>query len=154
ARTARAASADERRSQVLTILRTSGALESFTQLQDEYTRVQVSVESVRKQHERALEFENAGRELAIERAQLESRRAQNQAEQGEQIDRAVVIFADMSRRLYRQSGQLTVTRALSEPPIRIEIPRKESEGVSSMQIFCFDLTMAQLMVERSIGPGF
>jgi uncharacterized protein YydD (DUF2326 family) len=153
-RNERVVAADARRAQVLSILQTSGALESFTQLQEEYTRVHTMAETIRRQHEHALQFENVGRELAIERAQLETRMAQNQFEQAEQIERAVVIFADISRQLYRQPGELTVSRSLSESPIRVEIPRKESEGVSSMQIFCFDLTMMQLMADRRIGPGF
>jgi uncharacterized protein YydD (DUF2326 family) len=153
-RNERLAAADARRGQVFGVLQSSGALESFTQMQEEYSRVHAAAESTRRQHEHALQFENVGRELAIERAQLEARMAQNQQEQGDQIARAVVIFAEVSRQLYRQPGALTVSRSLSAAPIKIEIPRKESEGVSSMQIFCFDLTMTQLMVDRRIGPGF
>lgn len=153
-RAQRLTAADSRRSQVFAVLQSSGALESFIQMQEEYSRVHAVAESTRRQHERALQFENVGRELAIERAQLEERMAQNQQEQGEQIARAVVIFADVSRKLYRQPGELTVSRSLNFAPIKIDIPRKESEGVSSMQIFCFDLTMMQLMVDRGIGPGF
>jgi uncharacterized protein YydD (DUF2326 family) len=153
-RNERLTAADARRSQIIGVLQSSGALESFTQMQEEYSRVHAAAESIRRQHEHALQFENVGRELAIERAQLEARMAQNQQEQSEQIARAVVIFADVSRQLYRQPGALTVSRSLSAAPIKIEIPRKESEGVSSMQIFCFDLTMMQLMVDRDIGPGF
>lgn len=145
---------DSRRSQVLKILQTSGALESFIQLQDELARVQATVEHLRKQHERALELENSGREVSIERAQLESRMAINQREQSTQIGRAVVIFADISKRLYTRAGRLTVNNTLTGAPVRIEIPRIDSEGVSNMQVFCFDMTMLHLMAERKMGPSF
>lgn len=144
----------ERRAQILGILQTSGALESFTELQTEYARVQAAVEHVRRQHEHALEFENVGREVVIERSQLEARLAINQLEQAEQIQRAVLNFGEISKRLYTKPGRLIVSRALTGPPIKIQIPRLDSEGVSSMQIFCFDVTMAQLMIERQSGPGF
>ena len=102
----------------------------------------------------ALNFESIGREVAIEGARLESRLAVNQLEQSAQIGRAVTIFGEISRELYTNAGQLIVSKSLSGAPIRIEIPRQDSEGVEKMQIFCFDLMMAQLMNEREIGPGF
>jgi uncharacterized protein YydD (DUF2326 family) len=116
--------------------------------------VQAGVEHLRLQHERAQEFEDAGREVAVERSQLEQRMAQNHREQAEQIERAVILFADISRRLYREPGRLNISDTLTGPPVTIEIPRKASEGVSSMQIFCFDLTMLQLCRERGRGPEF
>src|SRR5205823_11778657 len=78
----------------------------------------------------------------------------NQLEQSAQIGRAVTIFGEISRELYTNAGQLIVSKSLTGAPIRIEIPRQDSEGVEKMQIFCFDLMMAQLMKEREIGPGF
>ncbi len=48
----------------------------------------------------------------------------------------------------------TVSNALKGPPIRIRIPRQDSEGISNMQIFCFDLMMFQTCLRRGIGPGF
>ena len=145
---------DARRSQILGILQSSGALDTFTQLQEEFARLQAQVEQLRTKYDDALNFESIGREVAIEGARLESRLAVNQLEQSAQIGRAVTIFGEISRELYTNAGQLIVSKSLSGAPIRIEIPRQDSEGVEKMQIFCFDLMMAQLMNEREIGPGF
>lgn len=145
---------DARRSSLLQILRTHGALESFTRLTEEFARLEAEVQHLRGQHDRALAFEDAGREVVVEESHLNSRLAQNQAEQAEQIRRATVVFADISQRLYSAPGRLIVSNRLAGSPIAIRIPRADSEGVFSMQIFCFDLTLAQLTLERGIGPRF
>jgi uncharacterized protein YydD (DUF2326 family) len=145
---------DERRAKILETLRTSGALESFTQLQEEFAHVQASVEHLKEQYEHAATFENAGREIVVERAQLESRLAQNHREQADQIRHAVLIFAAVSKRLYKEPGRLTISDSLVGSPIAIEIARQDSEGVASMQIFCFDVMLLQLTLERQTGPGF
>lgn len=145
---------DLRRSALMQILRTHGALESFTKMTEEFARLEADSQHVRVQHERALSFENAGRELVVEEAHLDSRLTQNQAEQADQIRRATIIFAAISERLYSTPGRLIVNNRLAGDPIAIRIPRGDSEGVFAMQIFCFDLTLAQLTLERSIGPRF
>jgi uncharacterized protein YydD (DUF2326 family) len=145
---------DERRGQIVGILQTSGALDAFTQLQEEFARMQAEVEQLRLKYQDALNFESVGREVAMESARLESRMAVNQLEQADQIARAVTIFGDISKRLYTKPGQLIVSRSLHGAPVRIEIPRQDSEGVEKMQVFCFDLTMMELMHERDLGLGF
>jgi len=145
---------DQRRSKIMETLRTAGALESFTQMQEEYGRLQAGVEHLRVQHERAKQFEDTGREVAMERSLLEQRMAQNHREQSDQIERAVLLFAEISRQLYKEPGRLNISDSLTGPPVLIEIPRKASEAVSSMQIFCFDMTMLQLCREQERGPDF
>jgi uncharacterized protein YydD (DUF2326 family) len=145
---------DARRSKIMDTLRSAGALDSFTALQEEFARVQAGVEHLRGQFERARQFEDTGREVAVERSQLEQRMVQNHREQQEQIDRAVLLFADVSRRLYREAGRLTISDNMTGEPVTIDIPRKASEGVSAMQIFCFDITMLELCRERGRGPDF
>jgi uncharacterized protein YydD (DUF2326 family) len=103
---------DGRRSVLLQTLRTHGALESFTRLTEEFARLEGELHHLRLQHERALAFENAGREVVVEESHLDSRLAQNQAEQAEQIRRATVVFADISQRLYSTPGRLIVSNNL------------------------------------------
>lgn len=143
---------DQRRSDLLQILRTHGALDSFTRLTEELGKLEGLTQHLRLQYERAMRFESTGRELVVEESQLASRLAQNQADQAEQIGRATVVFAELSERLYSTPGRLIVNNRLTGPPIAIRIPRADSEGIMSMQIFCFDMALAQLAAERSIGP--
>lgn len=146
--------ADARRSTLMQTLRTHGALESYTRLTEELGRHEADSQHLRTQYERAVQLEDTGRELVVAEAQLGSRLAQNQLEQAEQIERATVVFAEISQQLYSRPGRLVVNNRLVGAPISIWIPKGESEGVLTMQIFCFDLTIATLTQERGIGPAF
>src|SRR3546814_20344707 len=40
------------------------------------------------------------------------------------------------------------------PQVDVRIDGQRSKGITNMQIFCFDLMMAELAARRGIGPGF
>jgi uncharacterized protein YydD (DUF2326 family) len=145
---------ERRQAQIWRTLKNAGALETFTSLQVEFARVHGAVNSLRTQFENASAFESTGREIKREQSQLEDQLALNHKEQREQINKAIVVFDNVSRRLYAEPGHLRVSTTLAGPPITVEIPRSRSEGVASMQIFCFDLTMVQICQDRALGPRF
>ena len=116
--------------------------------------MEAEVQHLQTQHARSIEFDNLGRETQAERTNLEARLATNHAEQSEQIRHAVEHFAEVSQHLYREPAELTITGGLTGPPIKIRVPRQESEGVSNMQIFCFDLTLMRVALDRKMGIDF
>lgn len=145
---------DSRRSAVMTVLSSTGALEQFAQLQGELGRLEGQAETLRRQAQAARQMEQTRLELDIEAAELELRLGRNHEEQKERIEDAQLIFAHVSRQLYEEAGTLTVNNKLSGPPVRATIHGQESVGIQKMQIYCFDMTMSRLALKQQFGPRF
>jgi uncharacterized protein YydD (DUF2326 family) len=145
---------DARRSQLMAVLSSTGALDQFTQLQAELGRLEGQAEHLRRQTAAARELEKTKLQLEIEAAELELRLGQNHDEQHDRIAEAQRIFAAISRRMYEEPGTLTVNNKLSGPPVRAVIHAQQSVGIQKMQIFCFDLTLSRLVSNQGRGPGF
>lgn len=153
-RAKRRAEWDARRSELMAVLSSTGALEQFTQLQAELGRVQGHVETLRQRAHAARQIEQTRLELDIEAAELELRLGRNHEEQRERIEEAQLIFAEVSRSLYEESGALTVNNKLSGPPVKATIHGQESVGIQKMQIYCFDMTLSLMALKQGFGPRF
>lgn len=143
-----------RRSEIMAILKSHGALEQFTLLQTELTKVQAQIEVLRKQFEAAEQLEGKKSELTLERAQLLQRLQQDFREQETKLRKAIVAFEDISTSLYERAGSLTIDPSLNGPQFEVKIEGQRSKGISNMQIFCFDFMLMKITSERGIGPGF
>lgn len=153
-RDARRRDLDSRRAQLMILLSSTGALEHFTELQSELGRLEGAAEALRRQTAAARQMEDTQLQLGIETAELELRLGRNHEEQRDRIEDAQLLFAELSGQLYETPGTLTVSRKLTGPPVRAFIHGQESVGITKMQIFCFDLTLARLVLKQGIGPRF
>lgn len=147
---------DSRRAQIMEILHSSGALEHFTALQGEVARTEAEVEVLRHKYEAAEALESGSIKLKVERGRLQERLHQDYSEQAEVVERAILTFQKISSSLYEESkaGSLTINPTDNGPEFVIEIQGSKSKGVNNMQIFCFDMMLALLSLERGRCPGF
>lgn len=147
---------DARRSEVMTVLRSAGALEHFTALQGELTKAEAHAETLRQKYDAAEALETGNLKLKVERAQLVERLRQDYTEQAAVIEKAVLTFTDISSRLYEddKAGALTITPTENGPLFEAHIPGEKSKGVNNMRIFCFDMMLMLLSLERGRSPGF
>lgn len=147
---------DARRSEVMTVLRSAGALEHFTALQGELTKAEAHAETLKQKFDAAEALETGNLKLKVERAQLVERLRQDYTEQAAVIEKAVLTFTDISSRLYEddKAGALTITPTENGPLFEAHIPGEKSKGVNNMRIFCFDMMLMLLSLERGRSPGF
>ncbi|MEZ4495155.1 MAG: ABC-three component system protein [Dehalococcoidia bacterium] len=147
---------DSRRGEIMTILNASGALDHFTALQTEITRADVELETLRQKWETAEALESGTTRLKMERARLQERLREDYTEQQDLVRRAILTFQKISSALYEDAvaGSLTLTPTQNGPEFEIEIQGAKSRGVSNMQIFCFDMMLTLLSIERGRSPGF
>lgn len=145
---------DRRRSQVMNLLRTHGALDNFLKLQAEQSRLGAEVESLRQRFESAETLEGTKNELDIERNRLAIRLRRDFAEQREKLADAIVAFEEISSRLYESAGSMTIEETQNGPVFRFVMQGQRSKGIKNMQIFCFDMMLMRLCSKRRIGPGF
>lgn len=145
---------DERRSEIMGILKSYGALDQFTRLQEEVGRLESQVEMLRQRFESAEMLEGTKSELAIERNHLLQRLRRDFTEQRERLSEAILAYEQTSEKLYEDAGSMLVADTDNGPTFRFEIQGSRSEGIKNMQIFCFDMMLMRLCAKRRIGPGF
>ncbi|MHC0055445.1 ABC-three component system protein [Actibacterium sp. D379-3] len=145
---------DRRRAQLMGILQSGGALEHYSKLQEEAGRAEANVEGLRQQLEIAERIESTKVQLEIERARLRQALQNDLHERSPIVNEAIVIFEELSQALYEQAGNLTIAATPNGPTFEVKIDSQRSKGITNMQIFCFDLMLAELATRRGIGPGF
>ena len=147
-------SIDERRATVMAILKTHGALDQFSKLQEEVARHRVEVESLRQRFGAAEQLEGTKTELDIERNRLTLRLMRDFTEQRERLSEAILAFEETSKRLYESAGRMTVEPTTNGPVFQFPMQGSRSKGIKNMQIFCFDMMLMRLCAKRGFGPGF
>ncbi len=147
---------EERRSEIMLVLKTGGALDQYTLLQEELGRLQGDAETLRQQLSTAEKLESSQTRAEIERRQLQERLRQDFHEQHETLDEAIVLFEELSEALYERerAGNLTIDATENGPTFDVHIDAQRSRGINNMQIFCFDMMIAIIAARRGISPGF
>jgi uncharacterized protein YydD (DUF2326 family) len=145
---------NDRLAQVMAILQSHGALDQFTKLQSELAKREAGTESIRQQFAAAEQLEGLKSELEVECRQLELRLRQDYREQEGILKRAILAFEDISGALYEKAGSLTIDVSPNGPKFEVTIHGQKSKGINNMQIFCFDMMLMRLWVERGLGSGF
>ncbi len=145
---------DQRRAEIMGILKSHGALEQFSMLQGEQGRLEAAVESLRQRFEAAEQFEGTKNELEIERNRLTLRLRRDFSEQKKCLDEAILAFEKTSTDLYESAGSMTVDPATNGPEFQFPMQGSRSKGIKNMQIFCFDLMLMRLSAKLGLGTGF
>jgi len=145
---------DERRAEIMRMLKSHGALDHFTELQSEVGRLESEVKSLRQRFEAAEKLEGIKSELEIERNRLLLRLRRDFTEQKERLSEAILAYEQTSKRLYEDAGSMLVNETSNGPTFSFPIQGSRSKGIKSMQIFCFDMMLMHLCAKRGVGPGF
>ncbi|WP_295430111.1 ABC-three component system protein [uncultured Thiodictyon sp.] len=145
---------DERRAELMNLLKSHGALDQFSKLQAETARKEAEVESLRQRFAAAEQLEGTKNELDIERSRLTLRLRRDFAEQKHRLSEAILAFEETSKRLYESAGSMNVEETSNGPQFEFPMQGSRSKGIKNMQIFCFDMMLMRLCAERGTGPGF
>ncbi len=145
---------DRRRRQLMGILRSGGALDHYARMQEEAGRAEAEAEGLRQRLVTAERIESTKVELEIERARLLKALQNDLHERQEVISEAILTFEELSNALYEKAGSLTIGATPNGPTVDVRIDAQRSKGITNMQIFCFDLMLADLATRRGMGPGF
>lgn len=143
-----------RRRQITAALRTGGPADELLRLRDELSNKDGIVRALeaRLNEARRLESQAEEKQQGVEDATRALR--QDRRERSAVANQASRTFSEISERLYETPGELAISA--NEQGLRFlpSIPSSQSAGVMSMQIFCFDFTVASLCRSRGMGPGF
>lgn len=146
---------EARRTEILAILDSHGALEQYSKLQTECSRQGGELETLKQRLSVAEQLESEKTELNLERGQLTLRLRRDFSEQRERMKQAVLAYEETSRRLYESAGSMTIDDSHKNgPQFTFPMQGNSSKGIKNMQIFCFDMMLMRLCAQNGRGPGF
>ena len=145
---------DGRRGQVMGLLKSGGALEHYTGLREELGRVEAKVEALRQRRGIVESMDRTKTEMEVERARLVQALREDIREREEIVREVILAFEALSESLYERPGSLMISETPNGPEFEVRIAAERSKGITNMQIFCFDLMLAEICTRRGRWPGF
>lgn len=143
-----------RRAKLMNVLKTQGALEEYTKLQDKLSDLSSTLKAIEKQIQLFAQVEKDRSNLQIEKELLNQKARSDFEERLPVRERAISLFNENSQVLYKTPGELIIELGKTGYTFDIEIERSPSEGVGHMKVLSYDLTVQQLCRERGWGPDF
>jgi len=146
---------DAERRDILATLEGRGALDDFIRLQSKLASLDAEAAALRERFKAAEALESQSTQLDIDRANLKRRLQEDHHERQKTLDRAILIVAETISELYDdRSGRFVVEATENGPEFKISIEGDRGGGISSMEIFCLDLTLFRIGSQQFGGPGF
>ncbi len=143
-----------RHGEILGLLSSGVSAGHYRRLERELIDAETESKELEKRLELADRIEQARVDVKAQRVEAERALLQELSERRAIIDEAVGIFMDISSELYEKPATLQLQSTSNGLRFVIERPDLPSEGVSQMQIFTFDLTVATMCARRGVWPGF
>ena len=145
---------DKRRSEIMSILSSGGALEQYIKLREEVGRLEGEIVVLQNQLELIEKVTRTKRQLNIKREELTEHLMTDFKEREDILKEAIYNFETFSRALYEKAGSITISHTENGPEFNIKIDGVRSKGISNMQIFCFDLMLMEICNIFERGTGF
>lgn len=144
----------ERRAELLGILRTHGALDEYTKLQQRNASMISDLKSVTNRLESLKKFEQGKSALKVDLELLQQQAWISLDERSKIKEEAIALFNSNSQYLYESPGELSINVTRNGYAFKVDIQREGSHGISNMKIFCYDLVLAQLWAKKKVSPRF
>ena len=145
--------ASERRAQLLEVLRTHGALEEYTRLQELHLGVMAQLNDINNRIDNLRRFEQGTSEVRVRREMLLQTVRRESEERRHVRETAIKLFNSNSEALYSAPGNLVVDVVNTGFKFDVEIMRSGSQGIDNMKIFCYDLMLVQLWGTKQPSSG-
>jgi uncharacterized protein YydD (DUF2326 family) len=136
-----------KRAELLEVLKTHGALEEYTKLQGRAAGMKQQLEEIKNRKENLKRFEEGKNSLRIAKAELFQKSRLDFQERMPHVETAVKLFNKYSEGLYNEPGALSIDVTETGYKYKVEIKRAGSQGIGYMKVFCYDLTLAGLLLE-------
>lgn len=137
-----------KRADLLKILKTQGALDEFSLLQERVVEKKSELENIKSKISAIQEMTSRKKEVKAEKIELETKLQRDYEQSRPLWEKSVAKFNENSLALYNESGNLIIDVSDNGYSFDVEIPRSSSEGVGRMKIFCYDLMLVELFSKR------
>lgn len=143
-----------KRSESMLILETHGALEEYTKMQERYSIAKQLFEDAKKRLESAEFIEDSKSKIKIENQELLIKSRQDYIERIAAREKAISIFKANTEFLYPEAGTLTIDLKETGYIFDVDIKSSKSQGVGYMKVFCYDMLLAEIGVDKKSYPDF
>lgn len=147
-------SLSDKRAEIMRVLETHGALEEYSELQERYSKEYQKLEAIKSQLEQAEYIENCNSLLKIEGQKLLLESRKDYSERRIAREKAISLFKENTEFLYPEAGVLTIDLKETGYSFGIDIKSSRSQGVNYMKVFCYDMILAELGLQREFFPDF
>jgi len=147
-RNARIDQLSQEKKELLSVLQSSGALETLIDLQRGLTDLEANSQALKARIEERKRFDRRKDEVSAEIIDIRKLLKRDLDDRREIVDEAVSLFAEYTRALYGVPGKLGIDVGNSGYSFSFSIDREGSDGVDQMVVFCFDLMVATLRARR------
>jgi uncharacterized protein YydD (DUF2326 family) len=147
-------SLSDRRSELLTILKTEGVLEEYSKLQDRVITLKLQSGEIERRIENLKRLEEERRSLEIEKRSLLQKVRRDLTERKAQRDNVIQLFNTNVERLYSEPGIFSVCSDETGYKFSADIKRARKPEIGYMNVFCYDLMLMQLRAQYQDMPGF
>lgn len=138
----------DKRAGCLEILKTHGAMQEMTRLQERIVQVREELERVVASIRQRRELESKKAEIGVQKVGLTQVARRDYQERRVAWSNAIQLFSENSEALYEVPGELIIDVGDRGFSYDVEINKSGSDGVDKMKIFCFDLMLLQSMPEH------
>ncbi len=142
------------RAELFEILQTHGALQEMNKLQERSVELKGQLDRVRSRIEEIKNLNVRKRNLIESRTELAGIAEQDYEQRREVWTKAVLLFNSHSQALYNSPGNLMIDIGDSGYKYQVDIERSDSEGISKMKVFCFDLMLLQIFQNKHRSINF
>lgn len=134
---------------LLQLLKSSGALETFIDLQRDLSEIEAKRDALVGRIEERKRFDIRKDTLSESIIQSRGVLKRDLEDRRQRVDEAIGLFAEYTQQLYGAPGRLSIDIKDSGYVLGFSIQREGSDGVDQMVVFCFDLVVATLRARRS-----
>ena len=142
-------SVSNKRAELLKLLETHGALEEFSVLNERVVEKKEKLENIKNKISNIRNIAQHQKDSKTQKIELETKLQLDYEQNPTKREQAVALFNENSQTLYNEPGNLIINTNDKGYKFDIEINKSSSEGVGKMKIFCYDLTLIELMNQRN-----
>lgn len=142
------------RASYLSTLSGHGALEEFVRLQELHANTRHRLDSLTARINQVRQMTSKTDQIKVETVELKRSAETDYDERRELWSKALALFSDFSKHLYKLPGRLVIDIDDTGYRFDIEIDGDQSEGISKMKIFCYDLMLISFARMRGLGIDF
>ena len=142
------------RANLMSILKSHGALSEYVALQNRYTEIVQRLEDLKRKLEDIDKLEDSKSKLKIENQELLIEARQDYKERFQERQKVGSLFEENTGYLYSEPGALKIDLDENGYSFDIEIKNSRSQGVNYMKVFCYDMLLSELGVDRDFYPDF
>jgi len=143
-----------RRAELMQILEKHGALEEYTQLQNNHQETVAELKDINIRLENIRKFEQGRSAVVVEQEILQQEASTDLSERKTQKENAILLFNSNSQSLYDVPGTLSIDISKTGFKFNVKIERSGSHGIGNMKIYCYDLMLTQIWSQHKKSSGF